>query len=100
MKDFQKEVGIWGVKTFDHDGGKRNIQAIISHIRKEIDELAMHETVNEAREECADILILMCSIAYLLDFDLLEEAKMKMKINYRRLWAEPDENGVIEHVRE
>ena len=100
MDLMQSDIGIWGRKTFDHD--ERDVQAIFCHLVKEAKEL--HKAIesgtsaDEIGEECADIFILMCSIAYLTGFSLKGEVVKKMRVNKSRAWGEPDKDGVIEHV--
>ena len=100
MKAFQDKVGLWGVKTFKHT--KKNINGIIAHLSRELTELHLAQLKHkkaDVQNECADMLILLCSVAHLYDFDLLDAAKQKMQTNYERTWSPPDEDGVIEHVR-
>jgi hypothetical protein len=94
-KDFQKEVGEWGDRTFNPDG--HNVTTgIICHLEKEVDEL--QQTANPT--EAADCYILLLQLAHNLGFNLEHEARLKMKINYKRKWDKPDKFGVVEHIKE
>lgn len=70
--------------------------SLIKHIQKEISELEDNPTDGE---EMADIIILLCRVARNARVNLLEEVERKFAIVQTRQWQEPDENGVIEHVR-
>ena len=92
MTSFQREVGEWGDKIFP--GGTPH--SIVAHLRKEVKKLAeSHDP-----EEGADCLLLLLHHAHKVGYDLMIEAFKKFKINQNRKWGEPDENGVIEHIRE
>lgn len=112
LSEFQKEVGEWGDRTFNVHRGfdlHKCTHAIASHFAKEADELG--EAVdyflmgacsfdNKAmKEESADCFLILLHLAHLHGFDLLEAAREKMEVNYKRTWGTPDENGVIEHIR-
>lgn len=92
MNNFQKEVGDWGTKTFQ----KATPESIVAHLKKEVSELAE----SHKPQEGADCLILLLHHAHIVGYDLLEEAKKKLQINKKRRWGYPDENGVVEHIRE
>ena len=99
MKDFQKDVGEWGIEKFHHSIA--DCKGIANHIKKEVGELQREVAYGNSLDivtECADILILLLSIAHLHDIDLLRMAKWKMTINAQRKWKEPDKDGVIEHA--
>jgi NTP pyrophosphatase (non-canonical NTP hydrolase) len=119
LKEFQKEVGEWGDKTFN---SKRqfNIESctygIVNHLKKEIKEFEdlyelsklagnkyLRHSNDDSKEtylqrEIADCFILLLHLAHLWNCDLLDEARKKMDINRRREWGDPDQDGVVEHV--
>lgn len=49
----------------------------------------------DAGQECADILILLVDVAYLLEIDLEAEFDKKMKINMAREWK--SQKGALKH---
>jgi NTP pyrophosphatase (non-canonical NTP hydrolase) len=69
---------------------------VVAHLKKEVDELAeSHDP-----EEAADCLILLLHHAHKCGYDLMIEAFKKFEINRQRRWGRPDEDGVVEHIRE
>lgn len=112
MKELQKlmnEISAWSDETFGN--GQRN-PAIIYHLKKEVDELilAFEQNKNNPSKdgmtricfEYADCLMLLLDSAKHFGmtsgilFWYLEE---KLRINKHRTWGNPDENGVIEHLK-
>lgn len=91
MTKFQNEVGTWGDKTFP--GGTP--ESIVAHLRREVKELA----ASHDPEEAADCFLLLLHHAHRAGYDLLAEARKKLEINKKRQWGEPDENGIVEHIR-
>ena len=90
MKDFQLQVGEWATGIF-----KQNNKAITEHLRREVMELME----SNDPEEGGDCLLILLHHAYVNGYDLLGEAKKKFAIVQTRKWGEPDEMGVIEHIR-
>lgn len=102
----------WDAETFQHSG----VSAKIAHLVKEVNELAeaADMVATEAKElgaafpssidalkgELADVLILAYGIAARAELDVDEIVREKLEVNKARTWGEPDEQGVIEHVRE
>jgi NTP pyrophosphatase (non-canonical NTP hydrolase) len=68
----------------------------MTHLRKEVDELA--EDTSDG-EEMADCFILLLTLAEMAGVDLMAEAQRKMEINRKRKWGPPDADGVCFHVR-
>lgn len=122
MDELQKlmnEVGSWSDDTF---GSGQRSPAILHHLAKEIPELLnaigdydrgandtrvnvseMMELHRKMRFEFADVFMLLLDAARKRGFmaeDLIQVARMKLEVNRRRKWGKPDENGVIEHLRE
>jgi len=91
MTKFQNEVGTWGDKTFPAS----TPDSIVAHLAREVGELADHHD----SEEASDCLLLLLHHAHREGYDLLAEARIKFEINKKRQWGEPDENGIVEHVR-
>lgn len=92
QRDVLEEIGAWAHETFPRwsNGG------IIEHIRRELTEL---EEDPMSGEEMADIVILLCHLAYEHDVNLMDAIKVKHVINQHRTWGEPDAQGVVEHVK-
>ncbi len=81
-------------------GKERPYTAPLHHLKKEIE-----ETIESGdAEEYADCLLLLCDSfrkrhPELDADDLIEIAYQKIKTCRQRKWGDPDENGVIEHIR-
>jgi phosphoribosyl-ATP pyrophosphohydrolase len=121
VQELQNEIKKWSDDTF---GRYRNGTPIAYHLKKEIDELidalkTCHEGVYAETNEIAieqmkknKRRILMESVdcfTLLLDVlaheqmdvkDLMKGSIEKLEINKKRKWGKPDENGVIEHIKE
>jgi len=116
MDTLQDEIGQWGDATFgkDHKG-----KACLAHFFREVVELAQaagmfdellaacidrkrsHDSPcpEEAPEEAADCVLLLLQFAYREGFSLQAEIVKKHAVNRQRKWGQPDEDGVVEHVR-
>lgn len=114
LSKVQREIGDWCTKTFDK---KRNHDketccfGIIHHLYKEVNELLVElkkvfrfyfpeSTIEDTFSEAADCMIILLHYAHLNEFDLLDEVRKKMEVNYKRKWGEPDSSNVIEHIKE
>lgn len=102
-QQFMTDVHNWADKTF---GTERTALAPLYHLKKEVDEAikSMQQGIREnAVAELSDcfILILNASSKYRMTFDeLLKASKNKMEINKSRKWGNPDNNGVVEHLKQ
>jgi len=94
--DLQDDVGLWGEETFPN----ATSHSIICHLEKEVKELKGYLLDSQLKEECADCFLLLLHLAHRGRFSLLDEARKKMAINYRRTWGKPDKDGVVEHIRQ
>ena len=92
LSDYQKEIGTWAVKTFPLATNKSRLK----HLEKEVQELIDGGDPSEA----ADCFILLLNYAHVNNFDLLDEARRKMVVNYSRKWGLPEKDGVVEHVED
>ncbi len=106
-------IGQWADWQFARDGKFRG-QSIIAHMRREILELElalvlpgldprMGETCQARRkvlDEIADIMILASHFFHQMKASPGEVVLSKMRRVTVREWGEPDEEGVIEHVRD
>lgn len=97
IQQLQDEIAIWSDSTF---GASRPENIPLHHLAKEIQELI---TSPNDSMEYADCLILLLD-AYRMTGgqadDLIETCYEKLEINRKRKWGTPDENGVVEHIRE
>lgn len=94
------EVIAWQRQTFK---GERLLPSA-QHLLREVRELAVDPS---SGEEHADALMLAACVldqiresAAARGIDLMAETVRKLAINRQRTWGQPDEAGVIEHVRE
>src|SRR5699024_1489712 len=96
IQRLQDEQGRWSDATF---GANHGPHGCIAHLAKEVREVAAEPY---SRMEYADCLMLLLD-AYRRAGgsadDLVAAAFEKLEINKRREWGEPDENGVVEHIR-
>jgi len=96
IQRLQDELAQWSDAQF---GQHRPATRPIRHLRKEVDELL---NAPDDANEYADCLLLLLD-AYRMSGgsadDLVNKAFDKLAINKTRQWGEPDEHGVVEHVR-
>lgn len=100
-----KEINDWQDSVFT----KATPLSAVTHLQREVIELTFAiQTkdwergdigMQQVREELADCFILLAGVAHLLEIDLEAAAEAKMIINRRRIWGEPDADGVVEHVK-
>ncbi len=93
----QDSITAWADSAFGRD---RKPESILHHLKKEIDEL-----IGDPRslEEYADVGILWLNAADKAGHktkDLYFAMIGKLMVNKSRKWGTPDENGVVEHIRE
>ena len=98
----EKEYIDWADKTFPDT----TIEAIVHHMWEEIHETIDENSTANHRHETADVAMLFLhltsklGIEVKIESDILKEAVVdKWEICKNRTWAEPDENGVIRHVK-
>lgn len=111
LENFMTDVNAWADQTF---GSSRKVVSVLHHLKQEVPELI--EALEKHGEvmgvplgtpavemEFADCFILLCNAAkkYGLSAALLKQvSELKMQINKERKWGKPDENGVVNHVKE
>lgn len=97
-------IRTWQKKTF----GKATAISKLHHLREELGELHM-ELVNpnqcpeDVEPEYADCFLLLIGSAaeYGMNLDDINRIiSEKMDVNESRTWGEPDENGVVRHIKE
>ncbi len=97
FQELQDVITQWADETFGKD---RKPVSILHHLKKEIEELLERP---DSLEEYADVGILWLNAAdkagYKVEI-LFAAMAMKMVENATRKWGTPDQNGVVEHLRE
>lgn len=91
LDQFQAEVNEWGKATFPHATAK----SIATHLYREAKELLDDP---DDPMEAADVFILVLQLCGWHGASLMEVARVKMEINYKRTWGKPDADGVVEHL--
>lgn len=92
----QNQLGEWSDSTF---GLLRHPIAPLAHLVKELRELIDCPT---DRMEYADCMMLLLDAYRMIGGsadDLVQACYEKLEINKQRKWGEPDEHGVVEHIR-
>jgi NTP pyrophosphatase (non-canonical NTP hydrolase) len=112
LDKMQHKIGTWASETFNHTE-----QGIALHLLREAVELALAAGVDEHKiqwsvskellkepkkntiaEETADVVILALAMAHHVGFSLHDSVAAKHVVNVVRIWSNPDEQGVTEHV--
>lgn len=91
-----REVNEWRAVTFP----RATPASVVEHLRREVAELVNDPTDTS---ELADVVFLAVGLAYELNLSVSDLARVvadKLAVNRQRVWQEPDEAGVVEHVRE
>lgn len=93
----QESINKWAVDTF----GKRKY-AYTSTIRMNLEVAELLDCIAKqdwprARTECADIYIVLCSVASDFGTDLQDEVNKKMLINRKRKW-QLHGDGTAQHI--
>lgn len=94
---FQIEAARWADRQFGYD---RSPHGTIAHLAKEVQELRESPYDRMEYVDCLMLLLDAASNARISIDSLLEIAWDKLDENRHREWGEPDEDGVVEHVRE
>lgn len=97
VEKVRQECSKFSDTTFGVD---RPYTAPLNHLKKEVDEVIQSGDIMEYAD-CMLLLLDSFNKKYReLHTDVLFQACMKkIEINKSRKWAEPDENGVVEHIR-
>lgn len=96
------EITEWQNKTF----GKATALSKINHLTEEVEELkdALFSCAEiSIQNEFADCFILLFGAAasYGYNYNQISEIiDSKMQINYKRKWGKPDENGIVNHLKQ
>lgn len=87
------EIRSWQRATFP----QATPHSVTEHLRREAIELA---TAPTDPEEIADVFLLTIGAANAAGHDLVTIVRAKLEKNKARTWGQPDEHGVVEHMRE
>lgn len=95
------EITKWQKETF----GEATSLSKLLHLEEEIKEviLDLHTGNKERNLEFADCFILLFGAAASdgMDYsDICNAVETKMAINRKRKWGKPDENGVVNHIKD
>ncbi len=93
LDDVLAEVNAWQAETFP----EATPASVIEHLKREAYELWQKP---HDQKEWADVIFLLSSAAEKVGTPLADVVAWKLAINKQRVWSEPDETGVREHVRE
>lgn len=94
LSELLQEVADWAIPTFPN----ATPDSWCAHIQKEAQEL--RDDPSDIIE-AADLLILVGGLVVKQGFtirDLENAVRQKLEINKKRVWGEPDADGVVEHV--
>jgi len=97
MRYLQRYISGWQRLQF----GEGRALPAAHHLREEVDELIadLEKDAPGVAEEVADCALLVFAVADHLGIDLFEAIIAKMQTNISRKWGQPDDNGVIRHIR-
>lgn len=100
-KDQFEVITKWQDETFK----KATSLSKMAHLKEEIEELILDLKNNDVnkRKEFADCFILLFGAAAsdgMSHDDICYEIDEKMKTNYARTWGKPNDDGVVNHIRE
>jgi len=114
LQNLMDEIGAWSNKTFDNGNHtpKRSI-SISYHLQKEAKELTealeryfanpSQANKDAVRKEIADVTTLLLDSGSKFGMtarQIILEGFKKLEINKKRTWGQPDQNGVVEHIRD
>lgn len=106
LQALMDDISAWADATF---GAERKTVAPLHHLKKEAAEAI--EAIERAEPnrstagvlELADCFILVlnaCALYGLTASEVIRAANYKLETCKKRKWGEPDENGVVEHIRD
>lgn len=101
-KELFEDIVKWQKDTFK----SANALSKIAHLTEEVEELQYdieyYKSPEETSMEFADCFLLLygAASAYGMSYADIEKAiGNKLEINKGREWGEPDENGVVKHIK-
>jgi len=101
MSETQKTISVWAVKTFGYSTVERSIARMVEEVEelKKVDLFNDRHSFDDISNECADILIMLYQVAFVVGFDLHACVDHKMEINRVRKWKIAGD-GTGQHVKE
>lgn len=96
LKAYADELAIWQEATF----GLAPPEPSIAHLLEEVIELAKSPYDPMEYADCFMLILAAHRRAGGTIEGLLAAARLKLVINQKRKWGEPDENGVVHHIPE
>ena len=99
---FMEDQFFWSGQTFgfDYPAHPRAGVGSLHHCAEEVQELIDDPS---DKEEWADVFILLFDAASRRGIpfsDIMDWVEAKYEKNTKRKWGEPDENGVVHHIKE
>lgn len=94
----QRAVAEW----FARNGGHANLSFALGRVQQEFCELmdaGETGTIEDVREEIADVALSLMMAAEYAGCDMLEMVRWKQSINEQRRWAVNPQNGCIYHIK-
>lgn len=96
-----EEITAWQKETFP----QATADSKIAHLQEEVDELAVdvHIQAPDRRLEYADCFLLLYGSAAADGMsydDIIAAIQEKFEINKKRTWGKPNENGVVNHLKD
>lgn len=105
IQNLMIEISTWSSQQFPTLEGTRGIIAKLSHLKEEVTELQVavdNGDKKEINDEIADCFMLLFDVAHALKItenDIIKFSRVKLGINKDRKWSNPDNNGVIHHIK-
>lgn len=105
IQNLMIEISTWSSQQFPTLEGTRGIIAKLSHLKEEVTELQVavdNGNKKEINDEIADCFMLLFDVAHNLKItenDIIKFSRVKLGINKDRKWSNPDNNGVIHHIK-
>lgn len=100
-KEQFEQIAAWQKETF----GQATAISKLKHLKYEVEELILDIAIesDQKRLEFADCFFLLFGAAAadgMTYEDICHAIQEKFEINKTRKWGKPDDNGVVEHVRD
>lgn len=105
IQNLMIEISTRSSQQFPTLEGTRGIIAKLSHLKEEVTELQVavdNGNKKEINDEIADCFMLLFDVAHdlkITENDIIKFSRVKLGINKDRKWSNPDNNGVIHHIK-
>lgn len=100
MRETAKSISDWIIATFGASGTNERVairaNEEMAELLRAVADVSSHEKV---REECADVVIVLCRLCERFGGDLFTEIDKKMAVNRQREWK-LDGSGCGYHVKQ